>query len=229
MTPRRARLAGTLGVPPRAIIFDLDGTILKTGGIQTFFEIAAHFNLPLDGREDIARRHWGISGREIVQLCWPEMDPVAFYEAWAFGERGKQLPLFEGVREALAHLHEQGMMQAILTNRDPASGHHQLELHGIAHFFHCIAGAGHSNFLKPHPKSMDSILDIFWDYGIYARQEILFVGDTIIDLRCAQNAGVPFVAVLSGGVESETFQAAGLEKERILPSVADLPQYLGLK
>ena len=116
-----------------------------------------------------------------------------------------------------------------LSNRDPRSGYHQLDLHGIAHFFHCIAGAGRSNYPKPHPRSMDSILDVFWDYGICKKEEILFVGDTAVDALCARNAAIPFVGVLSGGTTSERFAETGVDQWRILPSVAQLPEFLSNK
>ncbi|MBI2038952.1 MAG: HAD family hydrolase [Candidatus Niyogibacteria bacterium] len=212
----------------RAIIFDLDDTLLDSGGIRKFLEIAAEFGLPTEGIESKVRSSWGISGIEIVALCWPEMDPYVFYARWAFREQGKRIPLFAGVMETLSHFRERGILMGALSNRDSGSGRYQLDLSGIAHFFHGIAGVGHSNHPKPHPRSADSILDVLWDYGICRKEEILFVGDTVIDFECARAIGMPFAAVLSGGTPSTSFRTAGLGDERILSSVADLPEFLPL-
>ncbi|MBI1956872.1 MAG: HAD hydrolase-like protein [Candidatus Niyogibacteria bacterium] len=212
----------------RAVIFDLDDTLLDSGGIRKFLEIAVEFGLPLEGVEKTVRQYWGISGVEIVVMCWPEMDPHVFYARWAFCEQGKRTPLFAGVIEALRHFRERGILMAALSNRDSKSGHHQLDLNGITHFFHCVDGVGRSNYPKPHPRSMDSILGVLWDYGICDKKEILFVGDTVTDAIAARNAGVPFAGVLSGGTPPESFRRTGISDERILPSVACLPEFLSL-
>ncbi len=49
----------------------------------------------------------------------------------------------------------------------------------------------------------------------------MYVGDTVIDAQAAANAGVPFVAVLSGVTPREAF--APFEKVAVLPNVGDLP------
>jgi phosphoglycolate phosphatase len=49
----------------------------------------------------------------------------------------------------------------------------------------------------------------------------LYVGDSVVDAKTAENAGVPFVAVLSGVTPRESF--GGFEGIQIIENVQDLP------
>jgi phosphoglycolate phosphatase len=58
---------------------------------------------------------------------------------------------------------------------------------------------------KPNP---EAYLELVKTLGV-RREETILVGDHPIDGQCAANAGVPFIAVLTGDVPEATLRAAG--------------------
>ena len=73
---------------------------------------------------------------------------------------------------------------------------------------------------KPDPRALLQVCDEL-DYII---EDTVYVGDSIVDGECARNAGLGFIAVLSGGAYEEDFVDMGVEE--IIDSVAGLPQLL---
>ncbi len=58
---------------------------------------------------------------------------------------------------------------------------------------------------KPSP---EAYLKLVKALGV-RKEETIFVGDHPIDGQCAANAGVPFIAVLTGDVPEKALRAAG--------------------
>jgi HAD superfamily hydrolase (TIGR01549 family) len=83
----------------------------------------------------------------------------------------------------------------------------------------------------PHPKpdgrAFQPILRRLEGRGI-GKEEVVFVGDLLTDYATAKAAGVAFLAVTTGLQNAADFVAAGVPDGRILPSVADVPQKLGV-
>lgn len=73
---------------------------------------------------------------------------------------------------------------------------------------------------KPHPdqiRTLSAILDV-------SLQEMILVGDSVVDLLSAQNAKIFFVGVLSGLSDKDAFRSRGCQD--LIHSINDLPQYI---
>ena len=81
---------------------------------------------------------------------------------------------------------------AICTNR-ASSMEMIIEDFGLQGFFGCIMTAGKVANPKPHPEPLLKVLE---HYSL-APHEALFVGDSDVDRRAAEAAGVPFIAYKS--------------------------------
>ena len=57
-----------------------------------------------------------------------------------------------------------------------------------------------------------------------AREEVLYVGDSVVDAETAGRAGVAFVAVLSGVTPLEAFSTCA--KKTVLNNLTELPLFL---
>lgn len=71
---------------------------------------------------------------------------------------------------------------------------------------------------RPAP---DMILSVMEKTGVTDTSAVISAGDTVVDVKSAQNAGVTSVGVLTGHLTREDFEAAGADL--IVDSVADLP------
>ena len=65
-----------------------------------------------------------------------------------------------------------------------------------------IVGAENVKIEKPNPEGLLWVMD----HLKLKKEEILYVGDSLVDAQTAQNAGVDFAGVLTGTTTREDFQ-----------------------
>jgi len=211
--------------PPRAIVFDLDGTLADTR-----LDIAAACNHALGcvgrgGRsvEEIAGMV-GDGARALVAraLGLATNDPLtdetlghfnAYYPAHA-ADHATWMP---GAREALdacAHL-----PLAVATNKPRAATVPLLEALGLAPRFKVVVAGGDAP-LKPDPAG---ILAALAALGVRP-DEAWIVGDGPQDIGAGKAAGAVTVAVLGGFGREAALREA--RPDRLLPSLHALPELL---
>ena len=210
----------------RLLIFDWDGTLLDSIGtiIGCTQQTLAELGLPAvdDGQ---IRSVIGLGLRETVETIRPGCDDDTFrsilevYRRLWLGGWGSRPLLFAGVEETLTGLKRRGHVLTVAT----AKGRHGLDRDlartGLDGLFETSRTVDESPS-KPHP---GMILDILEETG-FAAAECLMIGDTLHDLRMAENAGVDAVAVSSGTVDRDTLLAT--RARACLPSVVELPDWL---
>ena len=206
------------------ICFDLDGTLIDSnpGSFTQLCKVARTLNLPMDGEiEAKIRSMWGQHSSLIIKTVWPDADTDMFYQKWEDLDIAEPFPVFPGTGEALYRLSRHFLL-SILTSRNIRTAIPQLAHNNLLYLFHMVVAADSSEHKKPHPKSIEAILDRF------SKKGLIFVGDTVEgDWKLAQAVEIEFFAILSGGMDTrEKFLAAGVPKDHILGSVADLPQIL---
>ncbi|HCY15183.1 MAG: hypothetical protein A2Z93_07975 [Curvibacter sp. GWA2_64_110] len=103
-------------------------------------------------------------------------------------------PLFARAAETLATLKSQGLKLGICTNRDRRSTDALLASAALAGSFDAIVGLGDAPAPKP---AADPLLQVLQQLALSPSQ-VLFVGDSAMDARCAQAAQVRFAAHLAG-------------------------------
>lgn len=91
--------------------------------------------------------------------------------------------------QVLAELKKRGIMRAISTNRT-TSMEHIMERFGLWPYFDMVVTALDVTNPKPHPESVEKILTTL----NIDRQEVVFVGDSEVDMETARSSGVCFVA-----------------------------------
>lgn len=103
-------------------------------------------------------------------------------------------PLFARASETLATLKSQGLKLGICTNRDRRSTDALLASTALAGRFDAIVGLGDAPLPKP---AADPLLRVLQQMELPPSQ-VLFVGDSVMDARCAHAAQVRFAAHLAG-------------------------------
>jgi phosphoglycolate phosphatase-like HAD superfamily hydrolase len=223
----KARLLDILAPTMRVFLFDIDGTLVSTGGAGKAAlddAFAAEFNVPfpgdvpVSGRTDrgIARSLFELHGIEDTGENWARFRKA--YIARLSGElpkrQGRVLP---GVSELLALLQSRAKTAVgLLTGNVPEGARLKLEHYGIYHHF---AFGGYGDRDSCRNEVARAALDAARLHVSLplAGDQVWVLGDTPHDITCARAIGARVVAVATG-----TFTAAELEVKNPDLLVADL-------
>ena len=107
--------------------------------------------------------------------------------------------LFEGVPEMLETLKRRGYMVALLSDKREVYGRQELKATGIADFFDCVLFLSDGRAYKPHPEGLLQVIDSL----SVGKEEALYVGDSYVDVQCAQRTGASSAAALWGSANAE--------------------------
>ena len=185
----------------KAIVFDLDGTLL-----DTLTDLAASTNYALrscgmpEHSIDDVRRFVGNGVRMLMTRAVPdgESNP-RFDEAFSvFRQHYMQHCLdttcpYPGIMDALAKLKEKGMMLAIVSNKMQAATE-ELRLHFFSQYIDVAIGESAAIRKKPAPDTVNEALRLL---GI-SHDEAIYVGDSDVDIDTARAAMMPCASVLWG-------------------------------
>jgi len=193
----------------KLIIFDLDGTLLNT--IDDLAD-CTNYVLEKNGfptHEVEAYKYFVGSGVvKLLERALPKNIPEnTFYEIhkeflhfYEIHKEDKTVP-YDGMVETLEKLQNKGIMLAVATNKP-----HELLPDLMQRFFPTIKWAavfGNRKDVpvKPNPQIVFDILDFINGRDAINRvstHEILYVGDTAVDMETAKNAGITKIGVLWG-------------------------------
>ncbi|HHQ45594.1 MAG TPA: HAD family hydrolase, partial [Candidatus Altiarchaeales archaeon] len=205
-------------VMPKAVILDVDGTLIDSIGSiwEQYKVVSSKLGLPKTSFQKFAR-HLGKPWRNVLLGIWPDLDPDEFSGHYDFSkETSKPIP---GVNDALNVLSKKYRL-IILTSRGSETMDDHLHMaHIDTKLFERIFHRNNTVHHKPDPKVFDEVLA---QMGV-EKSDAIYVGDSLVDSDCAVSAKVPFVGVLTGAATAKEFGSAGL---RYIKSVAELPGYL---
>lgn len=210
----------------RALIFDLDGTLIDS---QRDLIRSVNAMLQEMGREQLHEDT--ISG--YIGHGAPQLVGRALGNAATEADRERALKFFlahyeehkldstcayPGVPEALEHL--AAFPMAILTNKPVRASRRILEGLGLAKYFRAVYGGNSFETKKPDPLGAHTILR---ELGAVP-SEALLIGDSEVDVQTARNAGTLAAAVNYGfGTHDRAAHPADLYLDRL----TDLVPLLG--
>jgi phosphoglycolate phosphatase len=203
-------------VAARAVLFDLDGTLLDTLEDLADATNAALARMGLPTHDlDLFRHLVGDGAERLTRRALPEdrQDPEtvtscfdAVREEYARCWDRKTRP-YPGVPELLDVLAERRILTAILSNKDDDFTRLTAERLLSGHGFALVQGALPDVPLKPFP---DAALDIARRLGV-PPGEFLYLGDTGTDMQTARAAGMYAVGALWGFRDREELLGAGAQ------------------
>lgn len=181
------------------IVFDWDGTLMdSTATIVKCIQSAAR-DLGLAAPSDDAAAHViGLGLTEAMQAAMPGIDP-ALYPRMAeryryhFLTKDHELVLFDGVRDMLTELSQQGYFLGVATGMGRVGLNRALNAAGLLSLFDATRCADET-FSKPHPAMLQELTR---ELGQDLRRTVM-IGDTTHDLLMASNAGASGIAVEYG-------------------------------
>lgn len=207
------------------VIFDWDGTLMDSEAriVSCLRSAIADLGLAERDRQDLSNII-GLGLREAIETLYPGLpDPDQHqltdrYRHYFLHADDTPMPLFDGARETVQTLAEQGYLLAVATGKARRGLNRALEQTGMAELFHGSRCADEC-FSKPHPAMLEEILDQFGASPI----EAVMIGDTEYDMQMATNAGVDAIAVSYGVHSLERLNrhgpVASIDHIRELPSV----------
>lgn len=182
------------------VIFDLDGTLLNTIGDLT---VAVNYTLgecgfPLRTYDEV-RSMVGDGVLKLLERALPEAERTAenlarareiFLPFYGAHNAEKTHP-YEGIPELLEELRKKGVRMAVASNKYHAATCKLIPLYFPTIPFEVVLGQREGVPAKPHPQIVE---DILREVGV-GREEVLYVGDTNVDMLTAKAAEVEPLAV----------------------------------
>ncbi len=102
--------------------------------------------------------------------------------------------------QTLERLKEKGMLRVINTNRT-TSMKYIMERFKLWPYFEMVVTALDVEHPKPHPESVEKIIEAFR----LKKEEAVFVGDSVVDKQTAESSGVRFIAYKNREIANDLF------------------------
>lgn len=189
--------------PIKAVVFDLDGTLLDTAPdfIVVVNQLREQENLPpLD--ETPIRNTVSHGARALITLAFELDEGDPGFEALRqrlldlyLQQLGTDSVPFDGINELLDFLRHHDLCWGIATNKPERYTTPLLKALDIN--ADCVICPDHVSQSKPHPESMHLAAELL----NCQTQEIIYVGDHARDIDCGRDAGCPTIAAAYGYIE----------------------------
>lgn len=208
----------------RAVIFDLDGTLLdgREGIYWQYEQLTREFDGASASRSEIAEAMHGTVdqvARRLVKNTEVPFERIQERHDQLIAESLIHWQLYDGVTELLPILRRIGVRVGAVT-----SGNHHtvgaLETMGIKQYFDIVISAKDVSNPKPHPEGIEMVLT----HMDVPAHEAAMVGDTTGDILAGKNANVAkTIAVTHGfGQFDELHEAGATHIVDDIPSLLDV-------
>lgn len=198
----------------RAILFDMDGTVLDT---LTDLNSAVNHTLRVFGFPEVTREKTahdlGNGSRRLAQLSLPEghsgktlEEFLAVYLPYYGAHANDTTAPYPGILALMERLHAAGLRQAIISNKPHSAVKTLAEVH-FPGLLACAVGENEAEGIRRKPQP-DMVLVCARELGLDPA-ECLYVGDTEVDIQTAENAGMDCASVLWGFRSARELTDAG--------------------
>ena len=208
----------------KAIIFDLDGTLIDSVDdlANSVNYTLGRLDLPLHTTEEI-KSFVGDGVQKLIKRSLGQTHMERFTEAFEifmahYGSHcTNNTVLYPEVAETISFLAEKYSL-AVLTNKSATFSHKILTALKIDYYFKEVLGGDSLLTKKPDPAGIFYLAD---KWSLDPAEEMLMVGDHVTDIEIGQRAGCKTVFITGGIGETK-----GLTPDLVIKSMAELPGLL---
>jgi HAD superfamily hydrolase (TIGR01549 family) len=208
---------------PATIVLDVDGTLVDTNYQHA---IAWHRAFREYGYRVAIweiHRHIGMGGDQLVESLVGEEgenesgDELRDAHSEAYSKLIGEVEAMKGASELIADLDQAGATVILASSAQKDELDHYVELLGAAEWIAGATSSADAERTKPHPELVQTALDKYGGDG-----PALMVGDSTWDVKAAQAAEVPTLALLTGGFsEAELREAGAVEVKRSVAAIRE--------
>src|SRR5215218_1584814 len=202
-------------------ILDVDGTLVDTN-----YHHALAWHRALHAHDHPVQmwkvhRHIGMGGDQILDALIGEEaaaaqgDSIRDAEAEAYGELIGEVEPLQGARELIERLRGEGATVILASSAKQDEVDHYLDLLEARELVDGWTTSADVESTKPDPDLVLAALEKAGDGN-----SAVMVGDSVWDVKAAKAAGVPTLAVLTGGFSEAELRDAGATQ--VVESIADL-------
>jgi len=200
----------------KAIIFDLDGTLLDTLEDIAISANYALTTLGFEAQDILAYRYF--VGEGVVKLfeniftCNPQTSKTINQAVMLFEEHyakqfNQNTKLYEGVSKMLTFLQKRGFKMAVLSNKPDSFTKMCVFKYLRLWHFEAVYGAREGIPRKPHPQGAFDVANALH----VSPEECYYLGDTMIDMMTANKAGMIPIGALWGFRDADELLAHGAQ------------------
>ena len=186
----------------KLIAFDWDQTLWHSWTVHVMAaqHAAKTLGIPAPTEGWIAS-NFSVPFLQHMKLVFPEhtQEATRHYMDFYHSNVGDLAYLFEGVHETIELLKSKGYLIAIVSDKRREYGMRELETTAVANLFDHVLFLDGQRAYKPDPEGLVQVMDAL----SVAKEEVLYVGDSHVDVRCAKNAGAKGGAALWGSLDAE--------------------------
>ena len=203
-------------------VLDIDGTLVDTNyqhAIAWYRAFRQHqIVLPVWR----IHRHIGMGGDQVVAALTDESteeelgEDIRAAEKKLYFELIDEVEPMEGARELISELGERGHLVVLASSAKEDEVEHYLDLLKARELADGWTSSADVEATKPEPDLVKAALERVGG----SPEDAVMVGDTPWDVHAARGAGVPTIAVLTGGFAIEELRESGAAD--VFESVADL-------
>ncbi len=194
------------------VIFDLDGVLFDSIGLAMASMAVSYPGLTAEMYRELL---CGNIYEEMKKISLPKLQRTEEEEAerkLLYAKKKLKVPMYPGAKNLLEGLHAEGYTLVLNSSAYERNVHPLLEKAGIISLFDFLATAEISK------SKVDKFTLIKERYGLTG-DDYLFVTDTLGDVREAEHANIPTVAVTWGAHDRSYFNR--LQKSKTLLAVVD--------
>ncbi len=206
---------------PTTVVLDIDGTLVDTN-----YQHAIAWHRALRAHDYAVQlwqihRHIGMGGDQIVAALIGEEaedsdgDAIRAEEGEAYGELIGEVQAMKGATELLRELREDGAKTILASSAKAEEVEHYLDLLDARDLVEGWTTSADVERTKPDPDLVHAALE-----KAGRETPAVMVGDSTWDVKAAEAAGIPTLAVLTGGFSEEELREAGAAE--VFESIGEL-------